>query len=105
MKLKQTEETDHSPSVGEVGCGKLLVEKDIEYCARDSDGSIVKAGAYITFSYGIPSIKVVGKVVSRRGVLKVLTPTESNKECLLSLLKGYVGEYWLCDQGGNLIYS
>lgn len=40
----------------------------------DEDGKPITAGCTIRFSYGIPPVAVVAKVVERDGVLVALTP-------------------------------
>ena len=61
---------------------------------KDSDNNTVKAGDTIVSSYGIPPVKIEGKIIRRNGRLWVLTPGHSPSECSLARFKEYLGEFW-----------
>lgn len=65
---------------------------------RDADGKRIKAGCWITFSYGIPPRVVVGPVVRKGNRLFVLTEGHNPSECPLSELEDCVGYYWLAQE-------
>ena len=65
---------------------------------RDSDGEDVCAGDMITFSYGIPPVRVEAHVIERKGRLIVLTPGHNPEECPLHGLRHYIGEFWKLPQ-------
>ena len=62
---------------------------------KDRHGVIVKQGDTLSFSFGIPPIAVRAEVILRDNQLVVLTPNVNPKECLLSDLEGYIGEFEL----------
>lgn len=61
---------------------------------KDIDGNIVRAGDTVTFSYGIPPIKVVAPVISRDGQLIAITKGHNPAECELRELKKTVGAFY-----------
>lgn len=65
--------------------------------ARDSDGFEVKAGDWISFSFGIPPRRVEGKLFERDGKLIMPTPDVTPKEATLNQLRRYVGSFWKID--------
>jgi hypothetical protein len=60
----------------------------------DSDGQEVKAGDSITFSYGIPGVRVEAPVVEVDGKLIALTVGHKPPKIALSKLKSHVGLYY-----------
>lgn len=62
---------------------------------KDSDGVEVAKGDTIHFAYGIPPIGVIAPVISRGGKLIAITEGHEPPECPLSLLKRYVGDFWV----------
>ena len=61
----------------------------------DSDGDEVRAGMFISFSYGIPPVGVRARVVERDGRLIALTPGHNPSECSVRTLKQHVGDFWI----------
>ena len=59
----------------------------------DRYDNVVRAGDYITFSFGIPPLKVKGNVVVKDNELVVLTPSVTPAECYLKDLESYVGDF------------
>jgi len=64
---------------------------------RDDDGKLVGAGDEVVFSYGIPPVRVEGKVVEWLGNLWVLTPKHIPVSVKLRSLRRYVGAWWKKD--------
>lgn len=62
---------------------------------KDSDGNIVTAGCHVHFSYGIPPVGVLARVIERNGKLIALTPGHNPKECPVADLKRCVCEFWV----------
>jgi hypothetical protein len=62
--------------------------------SMDSDGETVHDGDYISFSYGIPPLVVVAKVIQKGKCLFALTPDHTPKECSLKKLKKRVGDFY-----------
>lgn len=60
----------------------------------DSDAVEVTAGSVINFTYGIPPVPVIAKVVERKGVLIALTPGHNPNEALVSTLRKHV-DFWV----------
>ena len=60
----------------------------------DDDGESVKNGDTIVFCYGIPPVRVTGPIVVRKGTLWVLTPGHNPDRCLMSELRGHVGNFY-----------
>ena len=61
---------------------------------RDEDGKTVKAGDLITFSYGIPGVRVEAPIVDIRGELFAITLGHTPDKCKLRDLRKHVGEFW-----------
>jgi len=61
---------------------------------KDSDGTVIKAGDKVYFSFGTPSVLVCGEVIKESGHLVVLTPGHKPSRCKLFLLKKYVGDFY-----------
>jgi len=61
---------------------------------KDSDGTVIKAGDKVCFSFGTPSVSVCGEVIKENGHLVVLTPGHTPSRCKLLLLKEYVGDFY-----------
>lgn len=59
----------------------------------DATGEMVKDGDSVEFCYGVPSVRVVAKVVQRGDRLFALTPGHHPDECDIRRLRGYVGEW------------
>ena len=68
---------------------------------KDSDGVTVTDGCTVTFSYGIPPVRVVTPVVRRGRRLIALTEGHHPQECFMSELKEHVGDFWVKPQSGN----
>lgn len=66
---------------------------------KDSDDNDIYEGDIISFSYGIPPVKVHSEVVFRGARFEVLTPGHTPDSCLLSDLEDVVGEYYV---SGNI---
>ncbi len=62
---------------------------------KDEDGTVVKEGDVIHFSYGIPPTGVDAPVISRNGKLIAVTTGHNPPECPLSTLKKYVGNFYI----------
>ena len=62
---------------------------------KDSDGVRVRAGDTITFSYGIPPVRVVAPVVSKNNRLMAITEGHNPSECPVSELMEHVGDFWV----------
>ena len=62
---------------------------------KDSDGVRVRAGDTITFSYGIPPVRVVGPVVSINNALWVISEGHNPSRCRVSELMEHVGDFWV----------
>lgn len=56
----------------------------------DSDGDKVTDGDEITFSYGIPPVRVCAQVEAFEGELWALTPGHNPSRCRLSELRDHV---------------
>ncbi|MDW9400929.1 hypothetical protein GOB45_29500 [Sinorhizobium meliloti] len=67
----------------------------------DSDGNRIKAGDVITFSYGIPGVRVEAPIVDIRGELFAMTPGHTPHKCKLKDLRKYVGEFWKLAEPAN----
>ena len=61
---------------------------------RDDDGKRVTAGDSVRFSYGIPPVPVVAKIVTCDGRLIALTPGHNPPECNLRTLRRAVGSWY-----------
>jgi hypothetical protein len=72
------------------------MEKNMKY-HKDDDGKPTRAGDWITFSYGIPSVNVKAEIIDRNGKLYALTPGHSPSECRLNRLRKYVGQWYRKD--------
>ncbi len=62
---------------------------------KDSDGKRVKAGMTITFSYGIPPVRVIAPIVHRGSRLVAVTEGHNPSECPVSELMEHVGDFWI----------
>lgn len=62
--------------------------------SKDSNGDELRDGDLITFSYGIPPVGVVARLVDRDGHLFALTPGHNPAECRLDRLKRYVHDFY-----------
>lgn len=60
----------------------------------DDDGNRVSAGDSVRFSYGIPPVCVLAKVVQRGKQLIALTPGHNPTECNLRSLRKHVGGWF-----------
>ena len=60
---------------------------------KDEDGTIVKEGDFIRFSYGIPPVVVRAEIIARDGKLIALTPGHKPDECSLRQLRRHVGNF------------
>lgn len=67
--------------------------KHPKFC-MDSDRRRVYPGDSIRFSFGIPPLLVIGKVVLREGEFWVLTPTVKPTECRIKELRECVGDFY-----------
>jgi len=61
---------------------------------KDDDGEWVYEGDTITYSYGIPPLRVTAKIMNRSGTLWVLPNNRRYAECCLRSLRLYVGAWW-----------
>lgn len=61
---------------------------------RDEDGKTVKDGDTITFSYGIPPVRVEAKIAEIKGELFAMTPGHNPDRCKVKDLPKHVGEFW-----------
>jgi len=61
---------------------------------KDDDGEWVYAGDTITFSFGIPPVRVKARIMNRSGTLWVLPHNPRTEGCPLRALRGYVGAWW-----------
>ena len=66
----------------------------------DDDGEKVRAGDEVCFSYGIPPIYVISKIVQRGKSLIALTPGHIPPECNLRTLRRNVGCWYKQNHGG-----
>lgn len=66
---------------------------------RDDNGELVGAGDAVWFSYGIPPIPVIARIVERDGKLIGLCPGHNPSEFNLRSLRNYVGTWY--KQGGT----
>ena len=63
---------------------------------RDSEGNRVRAGDRLTFTYGMPPVRVVASVAyNRDNRLVVLAEGHNPPECYLSDLSEFVGDYYV----------
>jgi hypothetical protein len=60
----------------------------------DDDGNRVSAGDSVRFSYGIPPVCVLAKLVQRGKQLIALTPGHNPTECNLRRLRKHVGGWF-----------
>jgi len=61
---------------------------------KDDDCNWTYEGDTITFSFGIPPLKVTAKIMNRSGSLWVFPDNRRYAECPLRALRGYVGAWW-----------
>ena len=61
---------------------------------KDDNGNWVYAGDTITFSFGIPPLKVMAQVIDRHDSLWALPYNTEYSECRLRSLRRYVGAWW-----------
>jgi len=61
----------------------------------DSEGTEIKAGTTVRFSYGIPPVGVKAKIVRRGGRLVVLTPGHNPASAPVHILKRSVGDVYV----------
>ena len=64
---------------------------------KDENGEWVYEGDFITFSFGIPPIKVTALVINRSETLWVLPDNPRYAECPLRGLRRHVGSWWRKD--------
>jgi len=62
--------------------------------ALDSDGETIRDGDEISFSYGIPPVRVVAMVEYFEGELWALTPGHNPSRCRVSELADCVGVFY-----------
>ena len=63
----------------------------IRLAIYDDNGDRVSAGDSVSFSYGIPPVRVIAKVTQRRNQLIALTPGHTPAECNLWDLRKHAG--------------
>lgn len=88
-------------------CGIIRDGKDAEKScngreptAKDSDGNKIQAGDKISFSYGIPPVRVIAKVVQRgRSLIAIVPEPHKPSECNVKTLKKYVDFYRTHNEG------
>jgi len=61
---------------------------------RDDDGVPTRAGDLVTFSYGMPPIRAIGRIINQKGRLLVSTPGCNTERGCLRSLRHYVGEWY-----------
>lgn len=61
---------------------------------KDDDGQEIKEGDVISFSFGIPPIRVIAPIVSKDGELFAITKGHNPAQCKLKLLRRYVGNFY-----------
>ena len=62
---------------------------------KDADGTEIFEGDILSFTYGIPPVKVHAPVVFRNGRFDVLTPSHDPDSCPLHELEDAIGEYYI----------
>ena len=60
----------------------------------DAEGKPIRAGDVVSFSYGIPPVRVEAKVKDINGVLYAMTPGHNPAKCKISELSRHVGEFY-----------
>lgn len=66
-----------------------------KFIMKDDDGVGVKSGDWISFSYGIPPIRVDARVFIRQGALTaVVVGNHKPREVKLRALRRYVGNWY-----------
>lgn len=73
---------------------KALARTGLMNAVIDDDGETVMVGDRISFSYGIPPVKVVGEVAFLGGELHVMTPGHKPDRCKMEDLREYVGCFY-----------
>ena len=58
-------------------------------------GNVIKEGDVISFSYGIPGVRVDAPVILRNGKLIAITEGHKPAECEIKKLKKYVGNLYI----------
>lgn len=61
---------------------------------KDGDGEEVKAGDRISFSYGIPPVRVEGVLFERDGKLIMPTSGHNPAEATLAMIRRHTGGFW-----------
>lgn len=69
----------------------------------DSDGAEVTPGCVVSFSYGIPPVRVCAPVILRGNRLIAITEGHNPSECNAASLKGYVGDFWVEQQNWHVV--
>ena len=68
---------------------------------RDDDGIAVRAGDWITFSYGIPPVRVDAKVSTQKGrLIFTVLGRHRPRQGLLYSLRRHVGSWYQSDGPG-----
>jgi len=67
----------------------------------DDDGKRTTAGDTVCFSYGIPPVKVLAKIIERDGVLIGICPGHYPDEFKLRSLRRYVGSWYKQNASGE----
>jgi hypothetical protein len=70
---------------------------------RDGDGVEVVAGCEIRFSFGLPPVGVLARVIERDGELFALTPDHNPKECKVRDLRRHVGDFWISKGAARMV--
>ena len=60
----------------------------------DDDGKRTTAGDTVCFSYGIPPVRALAKIIERNGVLVGICPGHNPDEFKLRSLRRYVGDWY-----------
>ena len=60
----------------------------------DDDGKRTTAGDTVCFSYGIPPVRALAKIIERDGVLVGICPGHNPDEFKLRSLRRYVGDWY-----------
>ena len=65
---------------------------------KDSDGVRVRSGCKISFSYGIPPVRVVAPVIRRGNKLVAVTEGHNPSECPVRELREHIGDFWVAEE-------
>jgi len=66
---------------------------------KDSDGNVVRAGDRVSFTYGIPPVRVEGVLQILDGKLYLPTPGHKPGGGTLTMIRHYVGDFYKVPKG------